>query len=52
MGDVIVEKGAELNRCVVKENVTIPAGMKFGSDDSDEILLVTEDEINARKVGK
>jgi glucose-1-phosphate adenylyltransferase len=52
MGAAIVEKGAELNRCIVKEKVIIPAGMKFGSENSDEIMLVTETEVNARKAGK
>ena len=52
MENVVVGKGAELNRCIVQDDVEIPAGMKFGSDDSDNILLVTKADVNARKAGK
>jgi len=50
MDSVKVGKNVELNRCLVMDGVKIPAGMKFGNAKSDEILLITDEEI--RKAGK
>ena len=46
MNDVVVGKNAKLIRCLVADGTKIPEGMKFGSKDSKEILLVTNKLIN------
>ena len=55
MNNVVVGKGAKLNRCLVADDTKIPAKMKLGSKDSDEILLVTNkliSELGGKKHGK
>ena len=55
MNNVIVGKGAKLNRCLVADDTRIPANMKLGSKDSEEILLVTNklvSELGGKKHGK
>lgn len=41
MNDAKVSKGARLTRCLVAEGVVVPEGMVLGSEDSENILLVT-----------
>lgn len=47
-----VGKNAVLNRCLVADKTNIPAGMKLGSKDSEDILLVTNKMIAELKRGK
>ena len=52
MNGSTVEKGAVLTRCLVAENVKVPANMKLGSKNSEDILLVTNKLIAETKGGK
>ena len=42
MNDCVIGKGAELRRCLVQDGVRVPDGMKLGSKNSKNILLVTK----------
>lgn len=55
MNGVTVGKGAKLTRCLVADDTKIPDGMKLGSKNSKEVLLVTNklvNELGGKKHGK
>lgn len=49
MNRVSVGKGAFLTRCLVADDVQIPAGIVLGSPDSEKILLVTKKVVDEAK---
>ena len=52
MNDVVVGNNVRLNRCLVMDDVKIPAGMTLGKKNSEDILLVTRDLIEEKGAKK
>ena len=50
MNNAKISKGASLTRCLVMDDVVVPDGLKLGSKNSKDILLVTKALVN-KKVG-
>ena len=50
MNNAKISKGASLTRCLVMDDVVVPEGLKLGSKNSKDILLVTKALVN-KKVG-